>query len=163
MTAEPKVHLQPAAAATMEAASWAAIPRETGGILIGWRCQLPTLEVTVCAALLIEDPVARHTTYRLDHRRAQQALHDYLDTASNPYLGYVGEWHSHPAPQPPSGQDMQSLRSFARAAGGPVALLVPALNPNDGTLTWHTVLASKRHRLRTIQTSIPTLVLEPTA
>ncbi len=101
------------------------------------------------AALVIEDSTAAHTTYVLNQGRAQAELDAYLASQQDAKLGYVGDWHSHPAPQPPSSQDLRSLRASARLSRAPVALVVPALNPFGETLTWHGRVAERRLRLRT--------------
>lgn len=151
MTEAADIKLSAEAAQAMRAAACDARPRETGGILIGWRGGTTPLAITVCAALVVDDPTAGHATYLLDRDRAQAALDAYLTDHPDPDLGYVGEWHSHPAPQPPSPQDLRSLRASARLAPAPVALVVPALDHQAETLTWHGRVAERRSRLRPIQ------------
>jgi integrative and conjugative element protein (TIGR02256 family) len=138
------------AAASIHNASWAAMPRETGGILIGWRGGTTRLTVTVLTGLVVSDPAAAHTTYELNRDRAQAALDAFVARRHDPNLGYVGEWHSHPAPQPPSSQDLRSLRASARLAPGPIALVVAALTPALMGLTWHGRVAERRGRFRRI-------------
>jgi proteasome lid subunit RPN8/RPN11 len=150
MTDRAYITLLADAAETIRNAAWAAIPRETGGILIGWRGGTSRLTVSVHTALVVEDPAAAHTTYELNRDRAQIALDTYIAGQNDCNLGYVGEWHSHPAPQPPSPQDLRSLRASARLASGPVALVVPALEPTNDGLTWHGRVAERRPRLRSI-------------
>lgn len=45
-------------------------------------------------------------------------------------MGYVGEWHSHPLPCGPSGQDTREVRRISTLTPHPVALIV--LTPMDG-------------------------------
>jgi proteasome lid subunit RPN8/RPN11 len=109
-----------------EAARQAA-PKETGGILIGWR---ERKTVVIIHALTVVDAEARHTEYQRSHAAAEAALSAHLGEMADERLGYVGEWHSHPLPKEPSGKDWVSLRGVATKAGGTVALLVGALDPD---------------------------------
>jgi integrative and conjugative element protein (TIGR02256 family) len=145
------ISLSADAVETIRNAAWAAVPRETGGILIGWRGGATQLTVSVHTALVVEDPAAARTTYELNRDRAQTALDAYRAGQQDHNLGYVGEWHSHPAPQPPSRQDLRSLRASARLASGPVALVVPALVPAQKGLTWHGLVAERRTLLRSVK------------
>ena len=147
MTDPVEITLSLHAAGTIRDAAWAAMPRETGGILIGWRGGPSRLAVSVYAALVVQDPSAAHTTYELNRDRAQAALDAYLVGQLDHKLGYIGEWHSHPAAQPPSPQDLRSLLASARRAAGPVALVVPAIAPGHTELTWHGRVAERRSRL----------------
>ena len=52
-------------------------------------------------ALVVEDPAAAHTTYELNRDPAQTALDAHIASQQDHNLRYVGEWHSHPALQPP--------------------------------------------------------------
>jgi integrative and conjugative element protein (TIGR02256 family) len=151
MTDRAEITLSAEATETIRKAAWAAIPRETGGILIGWRGGTSRLTVCVHTALVVEDQAAAHTTYELNRDRAQTALDAHIASQQDHNLGYVGEWHSHPAPQPPSPQDLRSLRASARLASGPVALVVPAVAPAHKGLTWHGRVAERRSRLRSIK------------
>jgi hypothetical protein len=42
-------------------------------------------------------------------------------------LGYVGEWHSHPAPLGASTQDLEELTRISQGTGQPIALIVLVL------------------------------------
>jgi proteasome lid subunit RPN8/RPN11 len=91
----------------MRTAATTALPNETGGILLGYR----TLDgVRVTGAIEVPDRRATGTSYRRSHRHASRKLATALalEPAGSP-VGYVGEWHSHPAPQPPSAPDLTAL------------------------------------------------------
>lgn len=123
-----------------------ALPRETGGILVGWR---DGGSVVVRAFLLVDDAQARSATYERRHATAQVVLERYMAKSSDDRVGYVGEWHSHPMPQPPSPQDLKSIRAAARLAHAQIALVVFAVDPGLDTATPHGVIAS-RNKLRRI-------------
>jgi len=98
------------------------LPLETGGVLLGFR--IPG-SVVITRALVVPDPRSSHHSYVRRRHRAQHLM----STASAdflPVVGYVGEWHTHPADAPPSRTDRRALVATARLATGPVALLVPA-------------------------------------
>ena len=57
-----------------------------------------------------------------------------MRTRDDPRCGYVGEWHSHPAPQPPSATDRGALSAIVRQDRKPVALVVLALT-REGEVT----------------------------
>jgi integrative and conjugative element protein (TIGR02256 family) len=105
-----------------------ALPRETGGILLGFRT--PDL-IVVTRALTIADPhSSRHGYLRRHHRARTRMTLDRGDAP--PIVGYVGEWHTHPDDVGPSPTDRRALVAIARRARGPVALVVladPAAGP----------------------------------
>lgn len=146
-----RIVLSADAARTIRDACWAALPRETGGILVGWRGGASRLSVTAMTAVVVVDPVAGRTAYELDRERAQRALDVSIAHGLDSRLGYVGEWHSHPAPQPPSSQDLHSLSDSARLASGPVALVVAALSPPVCGLTWYGRVGERRSRFRRVR------------
>lgn len=98
------------------------LPLETGGILLGYR---EVDNVVVTHALVVDGGGATRDRYFRDDVRANKRLAEFLaDRAEDDPIGYVGEWHSHPAPSGPSTIDRNAMRAAAKAAGGPVALLV---------------------------------------
>lgn len=127
----------------LEEAARQAAPKETGGILTGWR---EGNTVVVRHALVVEDGSAQHATYQRRHAAAEAALLRHLEDLEDRRLGYVGEWHTHPLQQPPSGTDWASLGSVTRDAGGAVALLVAALDPTTDQVTTHAGVG-RRNRL----------------
>lgn len=120
----PATHLRVSQEASdaMCASATGALPKETGGILLGFR----TGEgVYVTGALEVADGRATSVSYRRSHRKATNQLAAVLalEPEGSP-VGYVGEWHSHPAPQPPSRQDMVAIGATALAAGDDIVLVV---------------------------------------
>ena len=112
------------AASIMSASADAAIPRETGGILLGW-CIRSGIHVS--AAIEVPDPSSGFASYSRDHSAAAALLRGALaDEPTDSPVGYVGEWHSHPAPSRPSHTDRKAMRRLALDAKGTVALVVLA-------------------------------------
>jgi integrative and conjugative element protein (TIGR02256 family) len=107
------------------AAGKQALPIETGGVLLGFR--VPE-GVVVTRALVVPDPRSSRHSYLLHSRRAQALMRAVRGDAP-PVVGYVGEWHTHPAETPPSRTDQRALGAAARLAAGAVAQLVPAFPP----------------------------------
>lgn len=138
------VRVTEATLATGERLSREAAPREHGGILLGW---WEGDSVAVVTELLsVPDTAAGPSRYRRRHALAQAGLDEYLVTRADPRCGYIGEWHSHPAPQGPSPIDRAELSALVRQAGKPVALIVLALRRGGG-LTVHGLVGRPR-RLR---------------
>lgn len=127
MTANPGVLIAQEALAAVQAAGLAALPRETGGILAGFRTQDG---VVVTAAVVVPDASSSGRAYLRREGRARSAL-EGLRADAPPVVGYVGEWHTHPAEQPPSSTDLATLTQIAAASDDLVALLVL---PFDGTV-----------------------------
>lgn len=108
------------------------LPHETGGIVLGWR---DTGCIHIERLIEVRDPNAQRVTYERDHAAAQAALKAALaEEPADTFLGYVGEWHTHPARQSPSRQDRKELRAIGRMTAQPVALIVLA---TSGGGDWH--------------------------
>lgn len=99
-----------------------ALPRETGGILLGFRT--PNL-IVVTRPVTVADPRSSQHGYLRRHRQAQARMAIGRGDAP-PVVGYVGEWHTHPADVGPSRTDLRALAGIARLVQGPVALIVLA-------------------------------------
>ncbi|OHX06863.1 Mov34/MPN/PAD-1 family protein [Micromonospora sp. WMMB235] len=106
----------------MIADGMAALPHETGGILLGFRT--PNL-IVVTRTVTVADPQSSRRSYLRRHRQAQARMAIGRGDAP-PVVGYVGEWHTHPADIGPSRTDLRALAAIARLAQGPVALVVLA-------------------------------------
>lgn len=132
----PRVVLKPQAFGALRAAAGASRTSERGGILVGYR---HGLDVVVEDALTVPDPRANRTTYVRRPQPAADVLATYLRRA-DPLVGYVGEWHTHPEPQPPSGVDHQAMRLMTLRNQDSTALVVAALKP-DGSVELHGVLS----------------------
>jgi integrative and conjugative element protein (TIGR02256 family) len=103
-----------------------ALPNETGGILLGFRT--PEL-IVATRAVTVADPHSTRHDYLRRHRKAQARMAIGRGDAP-PVVGYVGEWHTHPACVGPSRTDLRALAAIARLAHGPVVLIVLA-NPTE--------------------------------
>lgn len=109
------------AAESLIAAAVAAHPLEAGGILVGvhvgtrpWITHVVQVRSAESGPLRYELPAgARHSVVARMRRQDSR-------------LGYVGEWHSHPADSGPSLKDIESLERIAadRTSGCPRPLLV---------------------------------------
>ncbi|MDW3217753.1 MAG: Mov34/MPN/PAD-1 family protein [Acidimicrobiales bacterium] len=146
MKAEPRtIDMTDTAWAEVAQCAGADPRRETGGILLGWR---HPGGIHVERVLEIPDRQAGHTWYRRRHAPAEAALTAALDQLPEDCdLGYVGEWHSHPAPVGPSFCDRHELRRISGKTAREVALLVAALDP--GMSTWVPFgLTAYRRRMR---------------
>jgi integrative and conjugative element protein (TIGR02256 family) len=112
------------------AAAAAARPRETGGLLLGW---WDNGRVIVRHAIEVADPHATASSWSRDQPRAQAALDTALAEFGHPWLGYVGDWHSHPGPRGASAQDLISIRRASRQYDQPLVLLIH--RPDDAIET----------------------------
>ncbi|MGV9560237.1 Mov34/MPN/PAD-1 family protein [Streptomyces sp. NPDC003522] len=124
------------------------LPRETGGILLGYR---EDANVVVTHALVVDGQEASTHRYVRDDVTANACLAAFLaQRAGDDPTGYVGEWHSHPAPSGPSPTDVAAMQATAREHDGPLALLVYApggADPFFGLITrrqrWGRVTSKK--------------------
>lgn len=100
---------------------------EAGGVLIGYR---EDDGIVATDAIAVPAPTSGRNRYVRDDDRANELLRGYLaDRHPSDVIGYVGEWHSHPAPSGPSYIDIESLRAIVKAAHGSIALIVYAPGP----------------------------------
>lgn len=140
-----RITLHAKARSAITAAARQAMPNEAGGVLIGYR-EDHTLVVTDALALVTDD--ATTTRYTRDDVQANEWLKRFLaDREPTDPNGYIGEWHSHPQPSPPSDIDMRSIRAIAKDVGGAVGMIV--YSPlNDR----HTAVAAIKGRFGRIRT-----------
>lgn len=117
----PSAEVHPDAAATISSAAAAAHPRETGGLLLGW---WDDSRVIVRHAVEVPDPDATTHSWSRHEHPAQAALDAALVDHEHPWLGYVGDWHSHPAACGPSSQDKVSIQRASSEYDQPLVLLV---------------------------------------
>lgn len=113
---------------TIATAAAAAHPRETGGLLLGWWTDGA---VIVTHAVEVADPDATGNTWSRHEAAAQRALEAAQEKSEHPWLGYVGDWHSHPAPCGASEQDLRSIKRVSTQYPHPMVLLV---HRSDGTV-----------------------------
>ena len=101
-----------------------ALPRETGGLLLG---HFANDEPIVTLAPTILDRRATRIRYRRDAPAAASTLGHHIAADESGLLGYLGEWHTHPLPIGPSATDVHASGRLAHAGGHDIALLVLAL------------------------------------
>ncbi|MYV59515.1 SAVED domain-containing protein [Streptomyces sp. SID4931] len=132
----PRIELRQAAYEVIASATAQQLPRETGGILLGYQ---EDANVVVTHALVVDEQGASTHRYVRDDVKANTLLAEFLaPRADDDPTGYVGEWHSHPAPSGPSPTDLAAMRAMAREYDGPIALLVYApggTDPFSGLIT----------------------------
>ncbi|QKJ18943.1 SAVED domain-containing protein [Microbacterium hominis] len=123
----PSIDVRADAHETIASETAKRLPLETGGILLGYR-EMDNFVIT--HALVVDGGGATKDRYVRDDVRANERLSEFLsDRAEDDPIGYVGEWHSHPAPSGPSTIDRNAMRGAAKAADRSVALLV--FTPGD--------------------------------
>ncbi len=127
----PRLRILDSARAIASSMTLEACPLETGGILLGWH---EGDAVVVSHVLQVGDRRASSHGYVRNDESAQRALDDFLATSPDDRIGYVGEWHSHPVPMPPSDLDCSTLRELAEDTGYQVALAVFSVSL-DGSVT----------------------------
>ncbi|MFI6345209.1 SAVED domain-containing protein [Streptomyces sp. NPDC050560] len=132
----PRIELRQAAHEVIASATAQQLPRETGGILLGYQ---EDANVVVTHALVVVGHGASTHRYVRDGVKANMLLAEFLaQRADDDPTGYVGEWHSHPTPSGPSPTDLAAMRAMAREHNGPIALLVYApggTDPFSGLIT----------------------------
>lgn len=132
-TTVPTVRIAEQALITSEGRALDASPNEVGGILVGW--WEDTANAVIRDMLPVIDNRAGRTHYERRHSPAQDILDEYRRNSDDARVGYIGEWHSHPAPQPPSSIDEAALSGVIRQARQPAVLLVLSLDPDGGVAT----------------------------
>lgn len=136
----PRLLIMDAARACGSRMTLDAYPLETGGILLGWH---EDDAIVVSHILQVGDHRASTHAYVRNDKAAQTALDDFRASSPDSSIGYVGEWHSHPVPLPPSDIDYSTLRELAGDTAYQVALAVFSVNL-DGSVTL-SIRSSERH------------------
>jgi integrative and conjugative element protein (TIGR02256 family) len=136
---EPSLFVSAQARDALRAAARKSAGKERGGLLIGYR---DGNDIVVEDIVEVPDATAGCTSYLRRERPARRALSAYLArTSAEDVTGYVGEWHTHPAPLPPSPTDQHTMRTMARKNRNPVALVVAAHDPDGGTVELHALVS----------------------
>jgi proteasome lid subunit RPN8/RPN11 len=141
MTSPVTVVIHSDASQAITTAAGRAAPVEAGGLLLGW---WDNGTVIVRSAVEVVDPVASGTSWVRRETPAQQALDRAITALGHPWMGYVGDWHSHPVACGASAQDLHSIRSASRTYAQPLLLIVHRC---DGVLD---IRAARRGRSQTI-------------
>ena len=126
-------------------AATAAHPKETGGVLLG---VLAHGRPWITAAVEVPDTDATGVYYELEGGAAP-AIVDAM-TLLDPRLGYLGEWHSHPADVGPSDLDAQSMRAIAADANAGCAHPVLLIARRRGSGYGLDARQLQRRRLRSL-------------
>jgi len=129
MSSKPKAWLSEHAAEEIRTRAAASHPCETGGILAGVRVGS---RPWVTHAIEIRWQQSSRSRYAIPEGATRRAIEDIR--ASDKRIGYLGDWHSHPADFGPSSRDAVRMM---RTAGDPRAtcrhpLLLIALRTVDG-------------------------------
>jgi len=124
------IRIADAAVTTINAASERSAPYETGGLLLGW---WEADSIVIADALEVVDAAATTSSWSRREAHAQTTLDRFLADNDSGHLGYVGDWHSHPAPVGASGTDLASLARASLQYEHPLALVVRL--PNGSTDT----------------------------
>lgn len=133
----------------ISAASENAHPLETGGVLLGVLAG-GTPWVVVAEELPSRDAGRNH--YRLPADRTRSAVARARVTDAR--IGYLGDWHSHPADIEPSRPDIRTLRHLQEVVDGLVAPLIVVARrvENEYTLSGRTINAGAVQTCRIILT-----------
>lgn len=144
------VYLTALAQKSIVQAAESALPRETGGILLGYR--LPSA-VVVTKAHEVVDRDATPTSYTSDGSLIQAAL-DELSPGEPPKTGFVGPWHAHPADSPHSSIDMQALKRITRQYSEPIVSVVAVRTVDGYRLDAHVARKVRATRVRHLKAKI---------
>lgn len=137
----PSIDVREKAYETITSETAKRLPVEAGGILLGYR---EGSTVVVTHALAVDSRAATTDRYVRDDGLANALLTEFLaPRATDDPIGYIGEWHSHPAPSGPSPIDVAAVRATAKVSDGPIALLVHAPGKAGGLVG----LIARRRRL----------------
>ncbi|MXZ04504.1 MAG: hypothetical protein F4Y90_03120 [Rhodothermaceae bacterium] len=120
-----------------------ALPNETGGVLLGYPDQLHKVLYVVGALPSPPDSEEWPTSYVRGSEGLKQAI-DEVSSRTAGYVGYLGEWHSHPDKSScePSQEDLQFLAwlteyMFLDGMPGLMAIVC-----EDGEISWRTATLS---------------------
>jgi integrative and conjugative element protein (TIGR02256 family) len=148
MIVEPvPIYIDPIAWDQMKTAAGLDVDVETGGILLGWR-----EERGLCVTQMLEvyDNEARRTSYTRRQRLAQKLMNEILDVLpADTSVGYVGEWHVHPAPIGPSITDQRELKRLSKKSKGSLGLIVCARELEEAEWRPHGLLGINGHVVST--------------
>ncbi|WP_296604657.1 Mov34/MPN/PAD-1 family protein [Nocardioides sp.] len=125
---EPLLVVSESAESAMVAAAAKAHPNETGGILIGVYLDD---QPWVTRAIEIPSPYRGRHHYKIPAGATQPAVH--AARRDDHRLGYLGDWHTHPADVGPSPTDLATLALFSITHPlTPNPTLVVVRNTGDG-------------------------------
>lgn len=145
----PRLWISETAIAVIDTAARDTHPHEAGGVLLGVLTERGRPWITEAVAV----PSARlgRSSYELPVDARPKAA-DAARVRDN-RLGYIGDWHSHPADVGPSDTDLETMKQIARDpdAACPHPVLLVARRTTDGyRLDGHQLARRKLRRLRVI-------------
>jgi len=132
-----RVRLAAEVADTLRQCAQQSARHERGGLLLGW---WDNGDIVIRRAVEVSDPTATSTTWTRHQHAAQQTLDQARTDLDDPQVGYVGDWHTHPARIGISPTDEAALRRVSRQYSEPTALIVALL---DGSLDARTAHAGQ--------------------
>lgn len=136
-----KVRLTSQARDALRTAAVAAKDRERGGLAIGYRVGP---DVVITDVVAVTDTRATRSSYVRGDVAARQTLDAYLNHLEPDTIqGYVGEWHTHAGPFPPSETDRHAMRVMVRNSELPVVLLVASLGLNCVDVDLHALISAR--------------------
>ena len=135
------VQMRAGAANTIYEGADRAAPKETGGLLLGW---WDKDRIIIEDANELTDKGATTNSWMRHEAQAQESLSHVLESSSE-LIGYVGDWHSHPANCGASGPDIYALKRASKQYQLPIVLVV---SKPDNQLEFH---AAKNGRLCRIE------------
>lgn len=91
-----------------------ALPNETGGIMLGFMTQDGPL---VTDLLEIVAVVSKRASFKIPKGLTQEIVR--ARKAGGEQIGYLGDWHSHPAPMGPSLVDFKTLAALSGKGTNP--------------------------------------------
>lgn len=141
------VDVTEAAQAQLRELTRAALPTETGGVLLG--CYVDGRPV-VAEVIEIVDEDATSTAFHVPEGVAHEAVK--AGRAVDARLGYLGEWHSHPSGAGPSPQDVAAMAALADTDAETTEPVLIIVRPSDGEPDRVEAYVSSEGRLR--QTTI---------
>ena len=144
-----RVRLSEGAEAELIRAAEDASPVEAGGLLLGVRV---ADEPWIVGVVRVSGP-ASSASYEIPQGATSVAMAAARET--DPRLGYLGDWHSHPADVDPSRQDFRTLRGLSLGARQGHRLMAVVRRRRTGwrvEVWWRRTLFLGSHRCDIIRT-----------
>jgi len=139
VSAKHGLRLRKPVAQRLTAMALDARPRETGGLLLGWR---EDRVVVVVDALSLPGSLVDGSNFMFSQDVANATLAAYRADSNRPSVGYVGSWHSHPRMLGPSPRDFRTYANVARGTPEALAFIVVAIDHGHAILYRHVTTRS---------------------
>jgi hypothetical protein len=117
-SSEPLIYVTEDAVVAVCALADAAAPFEVGGLIVGFATDKSVWITSFVEIELVQRRIGRFTI-------PAGATHPIIDSlrADDPRIGYLGDWHSHPADVGPSALDFSTLADLVLGPSGRHRLL----------------------------------------